>query len=98
MSFLWLVLNLVALAPLLLATFFWFKWLKNDSLDSRSNLAKGSMLVIFSNLVTISLAIIEWMLNDDSFTTGDFFIDLSTAGATCLCFFYFAGVCKRYAT
>ena len=100
MDFLWLVLNLVALAPLLLAFFYWERWMKADMEETRQSLSKGCMLMILSNLISMGIGLISWFSNkgEDGYTFCDFMIVVLVSGITCLCFFYYAGVCKRFAS
>ena len=100
MDFFWRVLSLVALAPLLLALFYWMRWVKDDCEATRQPLSRGCMLVILSNLISIGIGLISWFGNvgEDGYSFTGFLLVCLVGGITCFCFFYYAGVCKRFAS
>ena len=96
---LWWILYLIELVPILLAAFFWVKWLMNDSADTRARLSKSCLLMIFSCLLHVVISMLEWFAYSiDGFTFGNFLIVVLTSSIWCLFYFYSAGVCLKFST
>ena len=86
-----------AAAPVVLGAFYFFNWFKAmDDKDTRNNLNKACMLVILSSIIVAGVAVAQFLLTS-AFTIGMLMSPLVSAGTTAVVYFYYAGVCTRYA-
>ena len=90
------ILYLCCIAPICLGAFFFVKYfMKMDDKDTKAKLEKACMLVILSAVIAFLIALIMVILGDNTF--GNAISQLLTSIVISVIYFYYAGVCKRFA-
>ena len=80
--------------PLFVAAFYFFKWIQNDSMETRAKLPTACIYVMFALIVSTALSLVLMIITFISWD--DFWSTLVGNGIDFLFYFYFAGVCKRF--
>ena len=87
----------VSAAPILLGAWFFIKFFRApDERDARDGLSKACMMVILSSVILGGVAALQWLFLT-GYTFGMFLNAVISAGVTACFYFYYAGVCRRYA-
>ena len=95
--FIWGVLYLVAIAPIVMGAIFFIKFFRNpDDADARLAASKACMLCILSNVIMAAIVVLMMVLTD-MYAAGGFVNGIMSPAINSLFYFYYAGVCKRYA-
>ena len=85
-----------AAAPIILGAYFFIRFfMKPEESSAREGTVKACMLVILSSIAVGFIALVQWMLLP-GFGFGNFVATCASAGVVALCFFYYAGVAKRF--
>ena len=96
--FIWGVLYGAAAAPIILGAYFYIRFFMDpEDKDRRLGTQKACMLVILSSFASTVLALLQWMMAT-AVPFGYFLGVCVSSGIIALFYFYYAGVCKRYAS
>ena len=87
----------VSAAPIILGAWFFIKFFRNpDEKEARDGLSKACMMVILSSVILCGVAVVQFLLLT-GFGFGNFLGAVISAAITAMVYFYYAGVCRRYA-
>eukprot|EP00355_Strombidium_rassoulzadegani_P002906 CAMPEP_0168612538 /NCGR_PEP_ID=MMETSP0449_2-20121227/2971_1 /TAXON_ID=1082188 /ORGANISM="Strombidium rassoulzadegani, Strain ras09" /LENGTH=161 /DNA_ID=CAMNT_0008653111 /DNA_START=274 /DNA_END=759 /DNA_ORIENTATION=+ len=84
-----------SLAPVLVSSFFFLKYLLNDTPETRAQLPTACALIILSQIIGLAGNVVYVLFYGASF--GSLINQLISSGITAVLYFYYMGVCKRFA-
>ena len=93
--FIYGVIQAASAAPILLGAWYYIAFFREDNADTRNGLAKACMMVILSSIISVGVAVVM-MIGGFGFSV--VMSAIISAGIVSFVYFYYAGVCKRYAS
>ena len=90
------ILMFVSVVPICIGALYFIQYFRNDTAETRGGLTKACMMMILALLISLGVQLFSVIFGSNTF--GNLLSQIITTGISCLCFFYYAGVCKRFAS
>uniref|UniRef100_A0A7S3ILI2 Uncharacterized protein n=1 Tax=Strombidium inclinatum TaxID=197538 RepID=A0A7S3ILI2_9SPIT len=85
----------ISFLPIFMSAFYFIRFYQNDTMKTRAKLPVACLYMIFSLVVSLCWSALGMLLFQVSISK--FFDSLIFSGVSAVLFFYFIGVCKRFA-